>query len=776
MPSFLSDLRRRSRNSIKNESPNPNNDSSSNSGGSNDGSTEVPTKQSSFSNLVSHFRSPSDSQNTFSQNGSTSSITRTPPLGPTSRPPIQSNQNSRYSIVGSPAMNGSPRAVQHTSPLAPLVNSISEGSWVHQKVLLISGTLADSQQPLDGQLVVCHHQDTFPATQWPVAESHFKALVHLQPGPNRLRLDFLPSRRGSQNNIPHSSWININYLPLASAPPLQLVILVAKDSPLTYDAVPERIRTEGNGLDTAIKKYRTAGYLWQAFTGEQMNRHGFGRRCFRFDEEWQQGTSHSRDGSAGTFRNEAKVHVVRVDKTVSEIQDLEFAQQHEPGHAKSDLFGIAIDACKQYFNFKDNDKQYVAAMYLDSHWDKSVGTIRGHAALGGGAGGMGMAIFGSHALQSYPTHIDEVVPAFTDCTRTDLDYVANDANESGSSWEAANIGIGAHLHEVGHLFGCPHQEHGVMLRDYVRLNRTFTAREPYSTRTKSPGLKLCQTTDECGWHRLDILRFRFHPCFVLPTDQTSTAEDSVQAWGVDGNAALITSATGIGWVEIKQEGDDLVHAWVEYFDPLAGPSSAPRQITLTEAELKERLKDYDKNKKIEINIFSCGQANHEIKDFGQLVSKTSRTKLPDGRSGFRGAKLGFSQMDGSKPDQVIWESAYIQTKLLVNVRVFAGFALDGIEFMYEDGTSQLFGKRGGSPNDFQLDTRRGETIMGFFVRAGAWVDGVQILTTSGRKSDFFGNAQGGTGTTMIPPRGYNVVGIHGSCADWTDGFGLIISR
>lgn len=513
---------------------------------------------------------------------------------------------------------------------------------------------------------------------------------------------------------------------------------------MTYDAVPDRVKGEGNGIETAIKKFRMAGYLWQAFTGEQMNRHGFGRRCFRFDEDWQPGTASSRDAASGTLRNEAKVHVIRVEQSLAEIRDLKFAQQHGPAEAKSDLFGIAIEACKKHFDFKDNQKRYVAAMFLDSHWDKKVGTIRGHAALGGGAGGMGMAIFGSHALQSYPAHIEEVVPAFSDCTRTDLDYVANDAGESGSSWEAANIGIGAHMHEVGHLFGCPHQENGVMLRDYVRLNRSFTSREPYSTRTKSPGLRLCQTTDECAWHRLDILRFRFHPCFVLPSDQQQVAEDGVQAWAIDG-AAILTSPNGIAWIEIKQEGDDLCHSWIEYFDPSVGISSAPRQVTVTEAELRQRLKENNKNKKLEITIFSCGPGQLEIKDFGQLVGKTSRTKLPDGRIGFRGAKLGVSNMDGSKPDEVIWQSAHIQTKLMVCVRAWSGFALDGLEFMYEDGTSQMFGKRGGSPTDFQLDTRRGETIMGFNVRAGAWIDGVQILTTNGRKSEFFGNPQGGSG-------------------------------
>ena len=69
-----------------------------------------------------------------------------------------------------------------------------------------------------------------------------------------------------------------------SSPPLQLCILVAKDSPQTFDAVPERVEKEGNGLSTAIKKFRMAAYLWQAFTAEQMNRNGFGRRCYRYEE------------------------------------------------------------------------------------------------------------------------------------------------------------------------------------------------------------------------------------------------------------------------------------------------------------------------------------------------------------------------------------------------------------------------------------------------------------------------------------------------------------
>ncbi|KAI7604779.1 hypothetical protein KC343_g13978, partial [Hortaea werneckii] len=73
-------------------------------------------------------------------------------------------------------------------------------------------------------------------------------------------------------------------------------------------------------------------------------------------------------------------------------------------------------------------------------------------------------------------------------------------------------------------------------------------------------------------------------------------------------------------------------------------------------------------------------------------------------------------------------------------------------------------------------TRKGELVVGFYLRAGAWVDGVQILTNTGRKSEVFGNASGGSGHTLIPPRGYSIAGVYGSVGPWLDGFGLIITR
>jgi Putative peptidase family len=579
---------------------------------------------------------------------------------------------------------------------------------------------------MDGNLMVHHDKDSqaFPSTSWPVSDSYFKALVYLSPGWNQIRFDFTTSSLSKDGT--HSSYMMLNYLPLTNSPPLQLAVIVGKDSPCTYDAVPERKQKEGNGLETALRKYRMAAHLWQAFTAEQMYRNKFGRRCFQFEEEWQTGTLSLRDWEAGNMKNEIKIHVIRSDKTVAEIQDLQIAQQYAPAKKKGDLYSIASDAIKNHFRLRSGQKQYVAAMFLDSHWDPKVGTIRGHAALGGTSGDLQLAIFGSQALQSYPSCIEEVVPAFMDCTRTDTRFVANDCNEGGSNWEAVNIGIGAHMHEVGHLFGCPHQESGVMLRDYVRLNRTFLVREPYSTRTQAQGLRICRMEDECGWHRLDVLRFRHHPCFRTPVDSLPLMQDdSIQFYPMGNGKVTFSAPTGISFIEIYPEGgDETCRHWLEYVtsDPRNG--GVPYKVTLSEADIRSRLPETKRKGKWKLEVFSGNSKNLTINDFCELLSKSYMVTLPARRSaprkdegltmntynkltdlpqsletrqGFRGKKLGYSQLEGSKAQEIILDCTNLQTKLLTSIKIYSGYALDGMEFCYEDGHTQLFGKRGGKP-------------------------------------------------------------------------------
>ena len=250
-----------------------------------------------------------------------------------------------------------------------------------------------------------------------------------------------------------------------------------------------------------------------------------------------------------------------------------------------------------------------------------------------------------------------------------------------------------------------------MLRDYVRLNRTFVCREPYSTRTKQPGLRAWTMQDECNWHRLDILRFRHHPCFQLPIDLPLHSDTSVQVWRVDNGMIIATAQTGVAFLEIYTEGDDICHSWKEFISCDADPRGPPVQVLLADADIRALLPNDKKNKKLRLKLFSAGGQDHTLQDFDQLKSKDSVIKLPNGQAGFQGSKLGFSQQQGSRPEQIILHSAMKQTMVLRSIKVYHGFALDGIEFCYEDSTSQLFGKRGGKPggSEFQFGTSHNES-------------------------------------------------------------------
>lgn len=725
--------------------------------------------------------------------------------------------------LGSPMANGSNRMLSlPVSPYAPRILNIQDNTWVYQKVLLVQGTIGDSaaQAPVDGMVTVSRLDDGFPPVQWPVCSSHFKALIYLMPGANRIRFDFNSPKLANSNssNPIHTSYLTLHMLPPMGAPPVHLAILLAKDSPGTFDATPARAEREGNGLDTAIRKFRMAAYLWQAFTAEQMWRNRLGRRTFRFEEEWTQGSANYRDREMGAMRSEARIHVIRTDKTRAELRDLDRAQQNKQAKDSGALYSIAADAVRAYFQPKAGQTLHVSVLLLDAHWDQAAKTITGHAALGGSAGDLRLAVFGSHCLQSYPTSFEEVVPAFTDCTPTDTKYVANDCGEAGSSWEACNIGIGAHMHETGHLLGLPHRENGVMLRDYVRLHRSFVTREAYSTRTQEKGGILAPDADECTWHRLDCLHFRSHPCFRLPNDAPPGPDESVHAWPVGNGNILLTAASGLSYMEIFAEGDDVCHSWIEWSDmsnngnngnmsnnssnssnasngssgnlaALNGHSSAPpRQVTLTEQEVRARLPEKRrKDGGLRVVVYACGGGNLEIGDLRQL-SREATVKLSGGgggvvggllgRSAFRSSRLGKSQMEGSTPQEVVFTSATKLERVMTRVIVYHGRSLDGIEFLYDDDSRQLFGKRGGKPggDTFELDVRRGEYISGFYVRSGFWIDGIQILTSLGRRSPVYGDAHGGSGNNLVPPRGYTICGVAGSCGPWVDGFSVLITK
>ncbi|KAI2007239.1 hypothetical protein LOZ49_004693 [Ophidiomyces ophidiicola] len=662
------------------------------------------------------------------------------------------------------------------SPFAPRVTSISENSWVNHKILLIYGQVGDARPPIDGTVTINLLNDSFPSTIWPVQGSQFKALLHLVPGPNKIRLDFFSHQ--IPNATAHQSTINVNYLPMIECPPLHLIILLGKDSLKKSDSQPEQSLRNHDELDIPIRKYRMAAYLWQAFTQEQMYRNNFARRSFRFEEEWQTGTLSSRDTISYRMRNEAKIHVIRCDKTAAELRALSLEHSSDLPEGESKLFKVAKEAILGYFNPKLNQKTYVTALILDSYPGSEI--VTRHAAVGHD---VNLAIFGSHALHTYPSCIEEVISAFADSTEIDSNFPSSQHQERTAMWEVASANIGAHLREIGRMFGCQQQDSGIMGQDYLQFSRSFMSWIPYRKKNKEDGQRLCLAQDESNWHRLDALRFRLHPCFRHLSDPVPCFNGSLQVWPVDGGKIVLTSQAGIAFIEVYTKGDAVCKAYLDYMSGELGNinNGLSKQVTLVDDDIRTRIPNSPKTtKNIKLVIYSGSLYCHAIDDLFQLKSKASTIKLPNGQTGYRGNQLGSAVLPGTAAEDLILDFAMIQTKLLISIKVFhSPLSVSGIEFHYEDATIQFFGNRSTQFSDVSelvLDTRKGELLTGFYIRAAQSVDGLGVITNMGKINGVFGNPSAGTGHTLIAPRGYKIAGISGLIGENIDGFSLIITR
>lgn len=173
-----------------------------------------------------------------------------------------------------------------------------------------------------------------------------------------------------------------------------------------------------------------------------------------------------------------------------------------------------------------------------------------------------------------------------------------------------------------------------------------------------------------------------------------------------------------------------------------------REVALLEDDLRRSLTDGQSLKSVKLSIYSAGQGKAVVDYFS--ATRSAKVLLPNGYGvAFKSSPLGISGADGSHHQQLILHTV-TPGRMLTSIRVFHGSGLGGLEFMYEDSSSQLFGRRDSAEDgeeievsDFPLDTRRGESLLGFCVRSGSWVGGIEILTSFGRKSSMFGSPHGG---------------------------------
>lgn len=637
----------------------------------------------------------------------------------------------------------------------------------------------------------------YPPLWFEVNNGQFKALLHVSPGEDN---NFEVSVYGGGNidwkgfvsnlgNVVDMASFTLNYNELPNNKPVHLCVILGRDSEGSYDMPSYKLqRGEVADLDTAIQRLKVAGRMMQAFTQDEFHRLGLSNRSFQFVEEM---VSVQRvfgyDMNSNTLHAEVKVHVLRSPKTVKELRNPDYAQQNPNAKDSGFLFSHAIDLVNDSDLIKPyrerNTAIQCAVMYLDSTWDGKC--ITSHAALGGGTREVKMAVFGSHGLHSYPLNFIQVGPSLVDETILSKKEVANDCDQCSTSWECLNICLGAFMHEIGHLLGSPHQTDGVMLRDYVWLNRQFMTREAYCNRENSkdrvigPGGEFARN---CHWNIRDIIRYFYHDSFTIPIDQSDPSfgklgETMMNKCDLGSTPSMyfllpgsvsVKSISGIFMVELV--GEDLARYHIAYYPKSYGGSGLQHELYLNFEELTYHFhRSWDKaSDSFGVRVLSLS-GDLWVENFKQCCFPSQdsviRSDFGLGRGpmeGYKGQLLGSAQGDLS--------FVGVDLASVNRVRIYHGAALDGITFYSRN--ERTIGNKTDGYTDFVLQP--GERIAKLNLRSGQWIDAVQIETDRGRRSDMLGKANGGHLSTLEPPSPqHRVIGFYGYVGAWLDGIGSI---
>ncbi|KAJ2848333.1 hypothetical protein IWW36_003359 [Coemansia brasiliensis] len=152
------------------------------------------------------------------------------------------------------------------NPNDMLFLNITQNEVVYQHYIIIHGQVLEAKGK-DDKIVV--HHPKLPSLEYPAIDGYFKAVVELASGINELTFEY---KQGA--TVISQSMLTINRGTFTDKPPLKLAILLAKDSPETFDAPPEAQGPGLNDLEAAVNKMRCCAYLWQAYMAEMMYRNG----------------------------------------------------------------------------------------------------------------------------------------------------------------------------------------------------------------------------------------------------------------------------------------------------------------------------------------------------------------------------------------------------------------------------------------------------------------------------------------------------------------------
>ena len=302
--------------------------------------------------------------------------------------------------------------------------NLSDGEVVGFPLLVISGRATGKPSQvtvtLQGQ-----------SRNWPAAESFYRALVQLNPGDNEIRL--------SAPDHPDTV-IRVRYSPAQAPRRLRLLYVLSSDGDGSFQAPP------GEPCDrvSAVRRIAMAGRLHQTAIAEMLHNAGQPRKSFCLEC--------TADGSVD-------VGVVRLPLTTRQIHTMAGLQ-------------IWLELY-QYMQKTDpafSDRKYLAFLSM-TQFDAGTRKVIAHTALGGG----NLALYGGGNLHTWPQSFDEIVSRFSD-VRVVSDFgLYDDSALRGTFWANCTTGLGASLHELGHVFGLAHSgvSTDLMERGFDHINHLF---------------------------------------------------------------------------------------------------------------------------------------------------------------------------------------------------------------------------------------------------------------------------------------------------------------
>lgn len=724
-------------------------------------------------------------------------------------------------------------------------SNISDHETVFQRLLIVEGSVGKDDGSIQVQH---DPQSRFATQKWEVNGGYFKALVPLSIGQNKLTFTYHANEGSLSGSVVlHLTYVRPNSLPLhlaivaASDSPVWQSVSHSHSSPvpkergrsvasilskawsrLDVDSTkrqqpnlqralvdsppgPRREKLQSGGLAEIKRRIALQAYLWQAFHAEQMRRLGMGRRTFQLDDidAAEEAAEASRELSSMP-----RVHLLRSRHPLKEFRDPDNAQQNSRARDGGAMHTFAREALEDPSTPRFLHFSPVAVLTLDTVWDSDMKLLRAHGAVGsGGQGQISLGVMGSHWLWAAPSSLDQVANSFLDSEATHESCV-NDLNECPTAWQTLNIGSGAFFHEAGHALNNPHWPSGVMARGYVEFNRAFMTREPGCSRNGVSKIgffaPIHAENDDRHFHlhQAQAVRARWHPSCRLPTDPplphlASTDQGSWIVWNENepvwtstAMGAILTSASGIGVIEVDYNDEHRKrYEWL-YLTDKRPEECPPKQLVITPAQLSS-LVGFDvmspSSPSIKLNALACNMRQAELSDYRKhgVARPLTIPGIDPSRLVTKSIPLG-SPSNGDRQWSLIFpherDDLSSVRPVLRSIAIYSGACFDGLNFIYSDGHKAVFGPCGGSPHIVNLDSN--ESIAQIKVRAGAWIDAVEIVLSSGRTSGMRGNTTGGSLRALQPHFGIDtpaktsdgkIVGLYGSSGAWMDSIGIFTS-